>query len=311
MTDPSNSGSAPSPPAPSPSTAGAVVPSSLSPSVSSAPPEALPPVSGSVAPSAEPTQAHDRPSFVFFGVVSALSLAADIGSKVWAEINLIHRASHPIVLIEDHLNLTLAYNPGGAWGLAQNASEQLRKPFFVLVSMAAIWFIFSLYGRLAPGQRALKWGLPLVLGGALGNLADRLTRSQVIDFIDYRAEWIRSMNEQIARVHANWSVTDHWPTFNVADIAICVGVGLMAVDMITSRRGAKEPIEPAPLTQKSIAPMPLGEPEASDRTDSAGFEGTSENPPQAGVNATPATAESRSTTERRAERRPAGEASER
>jgi len=215
------------------------------------------PVSG--LPHAEP------PSFVFFGALAAVSLVADIGTKVWAEITLLHRASHPIVLIEDHLNLTLAYNPGGAWGFAQDASEQLRKPFFVLVSMAAIWFIFSLYGRLAPGQRALKWGLPLVLGGALGNLADRLTRSQVIDFIDYRAEWIRWMNAQIGRVSNGWSVTDHWPTFNVADIAICVGVGLMAVDMITSRRGHVESLEPAPLTQKSIAP-------AADHTDAASAE---------------------------------------
>ncbi|HEU5072752.1 MAG TPA: signal peptidase II [Polyangiaceae bacterium] len=206
------------------------------------------------APSPSEGASAEPPSFVFFAVVAAVSLVADIATKVWAEITLLHRASHPIVLIEDHLNLTLAYNPGGAWGLAQNASEQLRKPFFVLVSMAAIWFIFSLYGRLAPGQQALKWGLPLVLGGALGNLADRLTRSQVIDFIDYRADWIRSMNTQIARIADGWSVTDHWPTFNVADIAICVGVGLMAVDMFTSRRGPVEALEPAPMTQKSIAP---------------------------------------------------------
>lgn len=251
MTDPSNHGAAPL------AGPGGMVPSSLSPSVSSSVSSA-PPAAEVPAPVGEPQVAEntpaDPPSFVFFSVVAAVSLVADIATKVWAEITLLHRASHPIVLIEDHLNLTLAYNPGGAWGLAQNASEQLRKPFFVLVSMAAIWFIFSLYGRLAPGQHALKWGLPLVLGGALGNLADRLTRSQVIDFIDYRADWIRSMNTQIARIADGWSVTDHWPTFNVADIAICVGVGLMAVDMITSRRGNAEALEPAPLTQKSIAP---------------------------------------------------------
>lgn len=254
MTDPSNHGSAP--------LAGpGVVPSSLSPAVSSAASAELPAPAPEARPSGierhsetEQRASESPPSFVFFSVVAAVSLAADIVSKVWAEITLLHRASHPIVLIEDHLNLTLAYNPGGAWGLAQDASEQLRKPFFVLVSMAAIWFIFSLYGRLAPGQHALKWGLPLVLGGALGNLADRLTRSQVIDFIDYRADWIRAMNTQIGRVAEGWSITDHWPTFNVADIAICVGVGLMAVDMITSRRGTPEALEPAPLTQKSIAP---------------------------------------------------------
>jgi len=175
---------------------------------------------------------------VFFGVVAAISLIIDVASKAWAEIVLSKRTvvDPSIVLIEDHLAFTLAYNRGGAWGLLQNASESIRRPFFLLVSVLAIGFIVSLYARLSPRQHALKWGLPLVLGGALGNLSDRVTRGSVIDFIDYRADWIESMNRGIARLFSSWSVTDHWPTFNVADIAICVGVGLMAVDMFTSRR---------------------------------------------------------------------------
>jgi signal peptidase II len=180
-------------------------------------------------------------------------------------VTLINRPTTPITLIEDHLSLTLAYNPGGAWGLLTDQSEDIRKPFFVFVSVAAILFIVSLYGRLAPGQKALTWGLPLVLGGALGNLADRITRSQVIDFIDYRADWVRSMNEVVARYVGGWSVTDHWPTFNVADIAICVGVGLMAVDMITSRRGAR------PSGAKNVAPEVPGQ--GAPVAPSAGAEG--------------------------------------
>jgi signal peptidase II len=180
----------------------------------------------------------ERPSFVFFGVLAAVALILDVSSKAWAELALTRRSvlSPSITLVHDHLHLTLAYNKGGAWGLLQTASEQVRRPFFLLVSVLAIAFIVSLYGRLLPGQRALKWGLPLVLGGALGNLSDRITRSSVVDFIDYRAKWIESMNSAIAHSVPTWAVTDHWPTFNVADIAICIGVGLMAVDMFTSRR---------------------------------------------------------------------------
>jgi signal peptidase II len=195
-----------------------------------------------------PVETGERPSFVFFGIVAALSLLADVLSKAWAEIVLSQRTmlDPSIVILKDHLTFTLAYNKGGAWGLLQTASENVRKPFFLIVSVLAIAFIVSLYGRLAPGQRALKWGLPMVLGGALGNLSDRVTRSSVIDFIDYRASWIESMNSGIARVFETWSVTDHWPTFNVADIFICIGVGLMAVDMVTSRRKPKQPEAPKP-----------------------------------------------------------------
>lgn len=194
--------------------------------------------------------AHARPSFVFCGVVAAATLAIDIASKVWAEITLLHRPTFPIVVIEDSLNFTLVYNPAGAWGMFQGASEEVRKPFFVLITLVMIWFIVSIYGHLAPRQRALKWGLPLVLGGALGNLADRITRSQVIDFIDYRADWVRSMNEFIASFVGTWNVTDHWPTFNAADIAICVGWGLMTVDVITARRGARSELAPSKAMQE-------------------------------------------------------------
>ncbi|HEY6077798.1 MAG TPA: signal peptidase II [Polyangiaceae bacterium] len=199
---------------------------------------------------ARPSQAAggSRPTFLFFGVVAAVALLADVGTKAWAEITLSRRdpLQPSIELIPDHLSFTLAYNPGGAWGLFQNHSEYIRRPFFLLVSLLAIGFIINLYGRLTPQQHALKWGLPLVLGGALGNLSDRIVRSNVIDFIDYQAKWIEAMNRLVAKAVPRWSVTEHWPTFNVADIAICVGVGLMAVDMFTSRRGASSSIPPRP-----------------------------------------------------------------
>ena len=192
----------------------------------------------------------DRPSFLFFGIVAAISLVADVTSKAWAELTLSKRTAldPAIVLITDHLSFTLAYNRGGAWGLLQNASEMIRRPFFLLVSGLAIAFIVSLYGRLGTGQRALKWGLPLVLGGALGNLSDRIIRSSVIDFIDFRANWIESMNHGIGKLAHGWGITDHWPTFNVADVSICVGVGLMALDMFVSKRGHQGRVSPAQLT---------------------------------------------------------------
>jgi len=213
-----------------------------------------------VAPKAAASQPPGpRPTFLFFGGVAAVSLIADVSSKAWAEITLSHRSPllPSIELVKEHLAFTLAYNPGGAWGLFQRQSEYVRRPFFLLVSLLAIAFIINLYGRLTPSQRALKWGLPLVLGGALGNLSDRIVRSNVIDFIDYQAKWIEQMNRLIAKGVKGWAITDHWPTFNVADIAICVGVGLMAVDMFTSRRGASASLPPRPPAGGELSMKPL------------------------------------------------------
>lgn len=184
-----------------------------------------------------------RPSPTFLAVVSIVSLASDIVTKLWAEKKLEGYPGY-VNVIDNHLMFVLAKNKGGAWGLLQGQSENVRRPFFLLVSVAAIAFIVTLYRRLQPRQHALKWGLPLVLGGALGNVFDRIRYGFVIDFIDYRADWIKKLNELIQKKYPAHIVTDHWPTFNVADIAICVGVALMAIDMLTSRRGKK----PAALT---------------------------------------------------------------
>jgi signal peptidase II len=265
------SGAAPHDPGafPEPSPESGVAPETL---VSGATPQASP------APAAPP-----RPTFLFFGMVAAVSLVADVSTKAWAEITLSRRSpiEPSMVLIKEHLAFALAYNKGGAWGLFQNQPEYVRRPFFLLVSLLAIAFIINLYGRLMPSQRALKWGLPLVLGGALGNLSDRIVRSNVIDFIDYQGKWIEGMNRLIARVVKGWTITDHWPTFNVADIAICVGVGLMAVDMFTSRRGPSTSMPPRPPADDArpvIAADPLAEAPAA-RSDLPGLNVPEPTPP--------------------------------
>ncbi len=192
-----------------------------------------------------------RPSPSFLAVVALVSLASDIVTKLWAEKKLEGYPGY-INVMDGHLMFVLAKNKGGAWGLLQGQSENVRRPFFLLVSVAAIAFIVTLYARLQPKQHALKWGLPLVLGGALGNVFDRIRYGFVIDFIDYRSDWIKKLNEGVQKIDeliqkkpSTHIVTDHWPTFNIADVAICVGVGLMAVDMLTARRG-KAPVATTP-----------------------------------------------------------------
>jgi signal peptidase II len=105
-------------------------------------------------------------------------------------------------------------NPGAAWGLLAGASESVRVPFFIAISIAAMILILAFFRRLEERQKLLIYGLSLVFGGAIGNFIDRLHQSYVIDFIDW----------YVGRYH--------WPTFNVADAAITTGVGLLLADWI-------------------------------------------------------------------------------
>ena len=220
---------------------------------------AAPNVAGSAA-----TAPKWRPNYVFLGVVSFVTLALDLGSKGWAKGRLDDAArsfnDRRIEVVKDTFSFMFARNRGGAWGLLQDEPESIRRPFFLGISALAIAFIVSLYRKLTPQQWALKWGLPLVLGGALGNLINRVQYNYVVDFIDIRAGWIRKLNGMLSD-----NPTDHWPTFNVADIAIVAGVLLMAVDMFTPRKSPSlslgdTPKPPGPLGD---TPKPPGETLAS------------------------------------------------
>jgi signal peptidase II len=177
----------------------------------------------------------ERPSPVFFALVSLVTLGLDMVTKTWAATHLDNYPYH-VDVWRPYITLVLAKNPGGAWGFLGGASENVRRPFFLLVSVVAIVFIVTLYPRLQRRQHALRWGLPFVFGGALGNVLDRVRYGKVIDFIDCHFR------------------DRHWPTFNVADIAICVGVGLMALDMVFSKRG------PELVRAPRVPPAQSGEP---------------------------------------------------
>lgn len=206
--------------------------------------EAPSPTASEAAEDTSPQRAGDsslwRPSYLFLSIVTGIVVALDLGTKHWALARLeTNGLPTPMEIVQGKLAFVLARNRGGAWGLLQGAPDIIRKPFFLLVSCVAIVFIFSLYRRLAPTQRALKWGLPLILGGAIGNLVDRIRYSWVVDFID------------VHLVHNGRAY--HWPTFNIADIAICVGVGLMTIDILTSSR---------PKANAGISKAPISDPPA-------------------------------------------------
>jgi signal peptidase II len=136
------------------------------------------------------------------------------------------RPTRPIVISEDFLMLRYAENPGAAFGLFRRLPPGARGPLFHLVSIGAVVLITIYYLRLA-GTRQERWaliGLPLVLGGAIGNWVDRLARGFVIDFIE-----------------AHWKNVYTWPSFNVADSAIVVGVILLLIDGMVRRERKAAP----------------------------------------------------------------------
>lgn len=200
-----------------------------------------------------------RPPYLLFAVVTAVVFVLDIGTKIWASDAL---EGGPRELVPGTLKFVLAHNRGGAFGLGQDWSPVFRTFFFLAAGVFAVWFIVSLFRKLQPDQWAYRWGLPLVLGGALGNVSDRIFHGSVVDFIDYQAGWVTAMNTGINAVYSNWHITDHWPTFNVADIAICVGLILIVIQMFISGRkeskAAKERDEQSDGADDADASGPTG-----------------------------------------------------
>lgn len=125
------------------------------------------------------------------------------------------RPKEHIVLSDDFFRLRYAENPGAAFGLFRTVPAHLRGPLFHLVSLGAVVLIGYFFAQLTGVKDEVwaRWGLPLVLGGAIGNYVDRLARGFVIDFLE---------------VH--WFERAYWPAFNLADSAIVIGVGCLLVD---------------------------------------------------------------------------------
>jgi signal peptidase II len=127
-----------------------------------------------------------------------------------------------VSVVNGFWNWRYVENKGAAWGLLATASETVRVPFFILVSVVAIAFIITFFRKLPDSQRLLIISLSLVFGGAIGNFIDRLHLNYVIDFVD-------------------WYVgTSHWPTFNFADAAITTGVALLVIQWIRDWAAGKD-----------------------------------------------------------------------
>lgn len=161
-----------------------------------------------------------------FAVVAGSVLALDQWTKAWIQESFRLFESRPVV--DGLLHITYVRNPGAAFGILAQRFEGFRNPFFLGVTALALAVILAVARRLPPGRVWTVAALGLVFGGAVGNLIDRLRWGEVVDFID-----------------VFWR-THHWPTFNVADSGITVGVAFLVLVELFGGRAAKPDKKRAP-----------------------------------------------------------------
>ena len=147
----------------------------------------------------------------------ALALGVVIADQASKALVLARFSLGERVELTSFFNMVLVYNKGAAFSFLSNAGGW-QTPALVVFALVAIGIVGAFIVR-SPGRTMLLTGLALILGGALGNLIDRLRFGQVVDFLDFHA--------------GTW----HWPAFNVADSAITVGAALLILEGFVHREG--------------------------------------------------------------------------
>jgi len=155
------------------------------------------------------------PKFRIAAGAFLIVLVLDLVTKIAIDKHLSYADRIPI--IPGFFYLTHVRNTGAAFGLFADAPKVYRLAFFISVSVIAVGIIVAFYRKLSPGDRLAAFALGLILGGAVGNLVDRIFRHEVVDFLHFRL----------------WRGYS-WPDFNVADSAIVVGVGLLVLELLAS-----------------------------------------------------------------------------
>lgn len=155
--------------------------------------------------------------------LSVAVIVLDQWTKWMVEAHLPHHAAHPV--IPGFLNLTHVRNTGVAFGLFASEGVGDGSWLLTLLGLAALSAVGVYFWYAPAGDRLLLVALALVVGGAIGNLIDRVSSGAVTDFIDV-----------YVGLH-------HWPSFNVADSAISIGIVLMAIDSFRSHQEHKAPTQ--------------------------------------------------------------------
>lgn len=149
--------------------------------------------------------------------IALIVLTLDLASKYWVESVLEFGQKIPLT---SFFNLILTYNPGAAFSFLSEESGWQRWFLSGIAGSAALLIIFLL--NKYKHEKLFCLSLSLILGGALGNLYDRITLGHVVDFLDFYID------------------SYHWPAFNIADSAIFIGAALMIYDSFQRKENAQD-----------------------------------------------------------------------
>ena len=150
-------------------------------------------------------------------VIAAVVVALDRVTKLWIMAHI--KPGHGIVLIPKVFRLTHVLNTGAAFSMFESSTSPLLvRNLLIAFSIVAVVVVVVLIWKMGRGVTLTAMALALILGGAVGNLYDRMRYAHVVDFIE---------------VHI---VRYHWPDFNVADSAIVVGACLLLLEMLRPQR---------------------------------------------------------------------------
>ncbi len=150
--------------------------------------------------------------------LSGIVLVLDQISKIWVDLTLELHQSIPVI---PSFSITYAHNYGAAFSFLSDAGGWQRWFFAVLAIAVSIGIVIYL-SKLKNEEKLLAVSLSLILGGAIGNIIDRVLYGYVIDFLDVYYQ------------------VYHWPIFNIADSAITIGVGLMLIESFMEKEGQEE-----------------------------------------------------------------------
>jgi signal peptidase II len=159
-------------------------------------------------------------------VLAAAWLAVDQLTKLWASLGL----DGSLLVIPNCLRFSLSHNTGALFGMMGDMADPWRTILLVALPLVAVGVIGTLIWRAPKHEVLARTGLGLILGGAIGNLIDRLLYGHVVDFIDVYAGW-----PSLARPLVSWFGTNRWPTFNVADIGLVCGAALLVLELLVRR----------------------------------------------------------------------------